>query len=81
MAEKFKKLIKHDNELALVIDKAVLKKLNIDDNTKLEISLENNGIFITIAGAIKTISNKDLERSGKKIMDKYAPVFEKLAKI
>ena len=35
-----KKLTKHGNSLALVIDKGVLELLNIDDTTPLEISTD-----------------------------------------
>lgn len=75
MAEKFKKLIKHDNELALVIDKAVLKELNINDNTELEIVINGDTMVIRPKS-----SRERTRRTANKIMDKYAPVFEKLAK-
>ncbi len=75
MAEKFKKLIKHDNKLALVIDKAVLEKLNIDENTDVEIVISGDMIIIRPKS-----SRERTRQTANKIMDKYAPVFEKLAK-
>ena len=41
-----KKLTKHGNSLALVIDKGVLDLLDIDDKTPLEISTDGNMLLI-----------------------------------
>ncbi len=42
-----KKLTRHGNSLALVIDKAVLELLNIDDQTPLEISTDGTLLLIS----------------------------------
>jgi antitoxin MazE len=42
-----KKLTRHGNSLALVIDKGVLDLLNIDDQTLLEISTDGSLLLIT----------------------------------
>jgi len=42
-----KKLTKHGNSLALVIDKGVLDILNIDDQTPLEISTDGTLLLIS----------------------------------
>jgi antitoxin MazE len=42
-----KKLTKHGNSLALVIDKGVLELLNIDDQTPLEISTDGTLLLIS----------------------------------
>ena len=42
-----KKLTRHGNSLALVIDKSVLELLNIDDQTPLEISTDGKLLLIT----------------------------------
>ena len=41
-----KKLTKHGNSLALVIDKPVLELLNIDGSTPLEISTDGKALVI-----------------------------------
>ncbi len=41
-----KKLTKHGNSLALVIDKGILELLNIDDQTPLEISTDGTLLLI-----------------------------------
>ena len=42
-----KKLTRHGNSLALVIDKGVLDILNIDDKTPLEISTDGSLLLIS----------------------------------
>jgi antitoxin MazE len=42
-----KKLSRHSNSLALVIDKGVLDLLDIDDTTPLEISTDGTVLLIT----------------------------------
>ncbi len=42
-----KRLTKHGNSLALVIDKAVLELLNIDDETPLDISTDGKILLVT----------------------------------
>jgi len=42
-----KKLTRHGNSLALVIDKGVLELMNIDDQTPLEISTDGTLLLIS----------------------------------
>jgi antitoxin MazE len=42
-----KKLTKHGNSLALVIDKGILELLNIDATTPLKISTDGRQLFIS----------------------------------
>ncbi len=42
-----KKLTRHGNSLALVIDKGILELLNIDDQTLLEISTDGTLLLIS----------------------------------
>ena len=42
-----KKLTRHGNSLALVIDKGVLELLNIDDKTPLDISTDGTMLLIS----------------------------------
>lgn len=42
-----KKLTKHGNSLALVIDKGVLDLLDIDDQTPLDISTDGKMLFVS----------------------------------
>lgn len=45
-----KKLVRHGNSLALVIDKAVLELLNIDADTPLEVNTDGQVLVIAPAG-------------------------------
>jgi antitoxin component of MazEF toxin-antitoxin module len=42
-----KKLTKHGNSLALVIDRGVLDLLNIDDDTPLDLSTDGDVLIVT----------------------------------
>ena len=78
-----KKLSKYGNSQALIIDKPILKLLNIDKNTKLELTTDGNSLIITpIKSKIKTIkkTSKKLEELAKKNLKKYAQTLKKLAK-
>jgi antitoxin MazE len=44
-----KKLCKHGNSLALVIDRPILRLLGIDERTPLEISTEGTALIVTPA--------------------------------
>lgn len=76
-----KKLTKHGNSLALIIDKPILKLLNINESTPLEITIEDNTLMIRPSRKSKKTKNKsDLKKIAHEIMEEYREVFEKLAK-
>lgn len=78
-----KKLIKHGNSTAIVLDKPILNILNISNDTELKISTDGVSIIITPVDktAKKTISEKEaVQKAFEEIMKQYGPVFEKLAK-
>jgi len=84
-----KKLTKHGNSLALIIDKPLLDVLGIDATTNLKLSVEGGALIITAASK-KTVAKKSLAKKSKKsesidavaqqIIKEYEPVFRKLAK-
>jgi antitoxin component of MazEF toxin-antitoxin module len=73
-----KKLIKHGNDLALIIDKHFLDALSIDENTVLNIRVENDTIILKRAVAIIS-DNLEKQKSYEKLFEKYAPTLKKLA--
>ena len=75
-----KKLTKHGNSLALIIDKPILKMLNISEQTQLELSIENNALVIRPVTKKKIRSKQEIKKIAQEIMDEYADVFKKLAK-
>ena len=76
-----KKLTKHGNSLALIIDKPLLDVLKINEKTKLEIIIEGGDLIIRPVGKKQASRREEsVDSIAKKIMEKYAPVFKKLAK-
>ena len=73
-----KKLVRHGNSLALVIDKAILDLLRIDHDTPLELITDGDVIIIKperdedVSDEIRAVHEEMAARDGK--------VFERLAK-
>jgi antitoxin component of MazEF toxin-antitoxin module len=74
-----KKLVKHGNSLALLIEKPILKILGIDEHTDLQVKIEGNSLIIEAAGKEKT-RHDEIREIAQQIMDQYDPVFRKLSK-
>ena len=73
-----KKLVKHGNSSALIIDKPIIEMLHIDDNTNLELSTDGVNIIISPVRGINR-SNM-LKNSLQKINEKHSKTLKKLAK-
>ena len=82
-----KRLTKHGNSLALIIDKPILDLLKITDKTELEIAVENGELIIRptkkkrtkAQTEAKTATAEQMRKLTKKITSEYAEVFRKLA--
>lgn len=74
-----KKLTKHGNSLALIIDKPLLKMLNISEKTNLELSIEDGSLVVRPTRKKKR-STKEIKAIAQEIMQEYADAFHKLAK-
>ncbi len=72
-----KKLTRHGNSLALVIDKGILELLNIDDQTPLEISTDGTLLLISPVRDEKR-KRQFLEAVGK-ANEKYGRALKRLA--
>jgi antitoxin component of MazEF toxin-antitoxin module len=72
-----KKLTKHGNSLALVIDKAILELLDIDANTPLKIT--TNGRELIIIPTRDDALDDDFEAALQRANDKYARMLKRLA--
>ena len=75
-----KKLTRHGNSLALVIDKPLLRLLKITEKTNLELSIQDNALVIRPATKKKTRNRQEIKKIAQELMDQYADVFKKLAK-
>ena len=72
-----KKLTKHGNSLALVIDKPILDLLSIDQETPLEVSTD--GKKLTIAPVPVPGRRKKFEKAQEFAHRRYARAFQRLA--
>lgn len=73
-----KKLTKHGNSYALVIDRPILELLGINDDTLLEISTPD-GATITITPVKSQEQQKKFNGALKKINKKYSKTLKNLA--
>ncbi len=77
MGKSVKRLIKHGNSRALIIDKGILAAAGIADNAPFQISLNPNG-GITIQ-SVDDSSREFLEEHFEKINKKYKNLMKRLA--
>lgn len=73
-----KKLTKHGNSLALVIDRPILDLLKIDPETPLEISTDGSQLIVRPAAAVST-RRKKFEAAQDAAHKRYAGAFRRLA--
>ena len=72
-----KKLTRHGNSLALVIDKGVLELLNIDDQTPLEISTD--GTLLLISPVRDKQRKLQFQQALEKVNTRYGRALKRLA--
>jgi len=72
-----KKLTKHGNSLALVIDRPILDLLNIDADTPLEVTTD--GKQLVIAPVTPATKRKKFEAAQQLAHKRYGNAFKKLA--
>lgn len=72
-----KKLTRHGNSLALVIDKGVLELLNIDDQTPLEISTD--GALLLISPVRDEKRMRHFQNAIGKVNARYGRALKRLA--
>jgi antitoxin component of MazEF toxin-antitoxin module len=72
-----KRMVKHGNSSALIIDKPILELLSIDNETPLEIVTDGKNIIISPLNEIQKSEN--LKKSLDKVNLKYSNTLKKLA--
>ena len=72
-----KKLTKHGNSLALVIDRPILDLLKIDPETALEVSTDGKRLIIALVGPSERRAKFDAAQAT--VHKRYGKVFKKLA--
>ncbi len=73
-----KKLVRHGNSRALVIDKPILELLNITDETEIEIITDGTSLTMRPVGA-EVERRKRFEAAMEEANRSWGPVFERLA--
>lgn len=73
-----KKLTKHGNSLALIIDKAILELLNINEDTALDISTDD-GKTLKISPLTGEERGKKFKGALEKVNKKYSKTLKNLA--
>jgi len=71
-----KKLIKHGNSAALIIDKPIMEILNITNETTFELTTDGKNLILSPQG--KHNNEKNIMESLKKINKKYGNILMKL---
>ena len=71
-----KKLIRHGNTVALVIDKPIMEILNITNETTFELSTDGRNLILS--PQTEYTQEKDILRSLEKINKKYGSVLKRL---
>lgn len=72
-----KNLSKQGDTYSLELDRSMLERLGIDENTPLEIRTNGRGFYIQPAGL--SSGDDDLDTVMQQIEDRYESVFKKLA--
>lgn len=71
------KLTKDGDTYSLQLDRQLLERLGIDENTPLEIRTNGRGIYF--APSVSATTDDDLDAVMQQIEDRYESVFKKLA--
>lgn len=74
-----KKLTKHGNSLALIIDKPILQMLDISEQTELNLSIEDGTLVISPVAKKKIRSAEEIKKIAREVMTEYAQALKKLA--
>ena len=72
-----KKLIKHGNSAALILDKPILELLNVTAETPLEITTDGKNIIIS---PVRDHTEEEFKASLDKINERFSTTLQKLAK-
>lgn len=72
-----RKLQKHGNSRALVIEKPVMEVLGIDENTELEVRVD--GSNLVVSPLRKGLGREQLDASFRKMRQRYDGMLQRLA--
>ena len=73
-----KKLVRHGNSRALVIDKTLMGLLGIGDDTLLQLRVEENSIVITPVADDET-DDVQFDKAMRESVEQYSALYKRLA--
>jgi antitoxin component of MazEF toxin-antitoxin module len=73
-----KTLRKHGNSQALPVDKATMQAMGIDVDTPLQITISGNNMIVSPADV--GVGQEAIDRSLRKMRQRYGPALRRLAK-
>ena len=74
-----KKLTKHGNSLAVLLDKPILEMLNINEKTPLRIKTDGVNIIIEPIHELSTMNEDKIKELYEELVEKYDVVLKKLS--
>jgi antitoxin component of MazEF toxin-antitoxin module len=74
-----KKLVRHGNSRALVIDKPVLDLLNIDEGTEIEVITDGMVLIMRPLRDTDAARAHSFEMAAEEAVERYGSVFRKLS--
>ncbi len=72
-----KKLTKHGNSLALIIERPILELLGINADTPLEVSTDGKGL--RVVPVVDEDRRARFEKAKKQCIERYSGLFQRLA--
>jgi antitoxin component of MazEF toxin-antitoxin module len=73
-----KKLVRHGNSRALVIDKAILELLKVEDDTEFDIQMRGTSLVVTPMTAATERAER-LEEAIRESLEAYGDTYRRLA--
>ncbi len=74
-----KRIVRHGNSRAIVIEKAILELLHIDDETELEMTTDGRSLLIAPVESGEERSAR-LRAISEQVMDENAELFDRLSR-
>ena len=74
-----KKLVRHGNSRALIIDKPILELLGADENSEFTIITDGKSLTITPVGAAEEERRLAFEYAAEQALRRYGTAFARLA--
>ncbi len=75
-----KKLVRHGNSRALIIDKPILELLGADENSEFTITTDGKSLTVTPVNSAEEERRLAFEYAAEEALTRYGSTFERLSK-